>query len=147
MVSPTPSRTPMSIRQRLGLVAIVVSTVVSSSLLSGFGANPAFAQTKSALRMTANVQEANSKTGVVTARGNVQIDYPARQIKATASQAQYFRNERRIVLTGNVYVTQAGGNTLQGEVITYLIDEGRFIATPRPAQQVQSTYVIDGEKP
>jgi lipopolysaccharide export system protein LptA len=146
MVSRTPSRTPMSIRQRLGLVAIVVSTVISSSLVSGFGA-PALAQTKSALRMTANVQEANSKTGVVTARGNVQIDYPARQIKATASQAQYFRNERRIVLTGNVYVTQAGGNTLQGEVITYLIDEGRFIATPRPTQQVQSTYVIDGEKP
>jgi lipopolysaccharide export system protein LptA len=132
------SLTSMSIRLRLGLLAIVVTTLMAA---------PVVAQTKgsSQLRMSANVQEANSKTGVVTARGNVLIDYPARRIRATAAQAQYFRNERRIVLTGDVYVTQSGGNTLRGEVITYLIDEGRFVATPRPSQQVQSVYVIDGE--
>ena len=94
-----------------------------------------------ALTLRSDVQEANSKTGVVTARGNVQIDYPARQLQATAAQAQYFSRERRIILTGNVYVLQQG-NSLRGETITYLMDEGRFVATPRAQRQVESIYIV-----
>jgi lipopolysaccharide export system protein LptA len=98
---------------------------------------------RAALTLDADIQEANSKTGVITARGNVRINYPARQIQATAAQAQYFSRERRMVLTGDVYVVQAGGNTIRGEVVTYLIDEGRFVAMPRQTQQVRSVYMID----
>jgi lipopolysaccharide export system protein LptA len=93
------------------------------------------------LTVKADIQEANSKTGVVTARGNVQIFYPSRQIQATAAQAQYFSRERRIILSGNVYVLQQG-NSLRGETIIYLIDEGRFVAVPRSNQQVESVYLI-----
>ena len=93
------------------------------------------------LTLRSDVQEANRETGVVTARGNVRIDYPARQIQATAAQAQYFINERRIVLTGNVYVLQEG-NSLRGERVTYLIDEGRFVALPKDEQQVESIYIV-----
>jgi lipopolysaccharide export system protein LptA len=95
-----------------------------------------------ALTVRADIQEANSQTGVVTARGNVQIYYPARQIQATAAQAQYFSRERRIVLSGNVYVLQQG-NSIRGETVTYLIDEGRFIAQPQNNQQVESTYIVN----
>jgi len=98
-----------------------------------------------ALTVGSDVQEANSKTGVVTARGNVQMYYPARQIQATAAQAQYFSRERRIVLTGNVYVLQQG-NSLRGENITYLIDEGRFVATPKTNRQVESVYMVSDPK-
>lgn len=94
-----------------------------------------------AVTIRSDNQEANSKTGVITARGNVQVYYPSRQIQATAAQAQYFSRERRIVMIGNVYVLQAG-NSLRGEMITYLMDEGRFVATPRPARQVESIYII-----
>lgn len=107
---------------------------------------PAVAQaprSTQALTLDADIQEANSKTGVITARGNVRINYPARQIQATSAQAQYFSRERRMVLTGDVYVVQAGGNTIRGEVVTYLIDEGRFVAMPRQTQQVRSVYMID----
>ncbi|MGB7444867.1 MAG: LptA/OstA family protein [Coleofasciculaceae cyanobacterium] len=93
------------------------------------------------LTLRSDVQEANRETGVVTARGNVRINYPARQIQATAAQAQYFINERRIVLTGNVYVLQEG-NSLRGERVTYLIDEGRFVALPKDEQQVESIYIV-----
>jgi lipopolysaccharide export system protein LptA len=87
------------------------------------------------------------QSGVVTARGNVQMDYPARQIQATAAQAQYFSKERRIVLSGNVYVLQQG-NSMRGETITYLIDEGRFVALPKAQQQVESIYLVsDPEAP
>jgi len=95
-----------------------------------------------ALVVRSDIQEANSQTGVVTARGNVQIDYPSRQIRATAAQAQYFSNERRIILSGNVYVLQ-NGNSLRGETITYLIDEGRFLAIPRTDRQVESIYLVN----
>lgn len=99
-----------------------------------------------AISLVSDVQEANSKTGVVTARGNVIIDYPARKLRATASQAQYFSKERRIILSGNVSVTQEGGNNLRGEVITYLIDEGRFVALPQTGGRVRSVYIVTEEQ-
>jgi len=104
----------------------------------------ASAQTPAAstpLTLRANSTEANAKTGVVVAKGNVQINYPARQIQATSAQAIYYSNERRIVLSGDVYVLQQG-NSLRGETITYLVDEGRFVALPQPNKQVEAVYLI-----
>jgi lipopolysaccharide export system protein LptA len=34
------------------------------------------------------------------------------------------------------------GNSMRGETITYLIDEGRFIALPKSNRQVESTYIM-----
>ena len=97
--------------------------------------------TPGAITLKSDVQESNAETGIITARGNVKIDYPARQIQATAAQAQYYSRERRLVLTGNVYVIQEG-NSMRAETMTYLIDEGRFVATPQSDRQVESTYII-----
>ena len=94
-----------------------------------------------AITLKSDIQESNSDTGIITARGNVKINYPVRQIQATATQAQYFSRERRLILTGNVYVIQQG-NSMRAESMTYLIDEGRFIATPEGDRQVESTYII-----
>lgn len=93
------------------------------------------------ITLKSDIQESNAETGIITARGNVKINYPARQIQATAAQAQYFSRERRLILTGNVYVIQEG-NSMRAESMTYLIDEGRFIATPQSDRQVESTYII-----
>lgn len=129
-------------KHRLGLVLLLPATLVGAIAFPSY-LQDAQAQTGDgrALTVRSDVQEANSQTGVVTARGNVQMDYPARQIQATAAQAQYFSRERRIVLSGNVYVLQQG-NSLRGETITYLIDEGRFVALPRAQQQVESIYLV-----
>ena len=97
------------------------------------------------ITLKSDIQESNSQTGVITARGNVQINYPARQIQATSTQAQYFSRERRLILTGDVYVIQEG-NSMRAESMTYLIDEGRFIATPQSDRQVESTYIITNPK-
>jgi len=93
------------------------------------------------LTVRADRQEADARTGIVTARGNVQIDYPARAITGTADQVQYFSNERRLVMTGNVFVLQ-DGNSIRGEVVVYLIDEGKFMAEPLPNRQVESVYLV-----
>ncbi|WP_425213886.1 LptA/OstA family protein [Tumidithrix helvetica] len=107
------------------------------------GSAPVVAQTaNTALTIRADIQEANSITGVVTATGNVQMNYPARQINATAAQAQYYSKEQRVVLTGNVIVIQQGVNSLKAETITYLVTEGKFLAEPPANQQVESVYVV-----
>ena len=93
------------------------------------------------LSIQADSQEANSKTEVVTARGNVRLNYPSRQVRAQANLAQYFIKQKRIILTGNVTIVQEG-NTLEGESVIYLIDEGKFIANPKVKQQVRSNYII-----
>ncbi|WP_315784683.1 LptA/OstA family protein [Fischerella sp. JS2] len=95
------------------------------------------------LTIHSDVQEYDAKTQVATARGNVQMVYEARGIQATAAQAQYFSKERRIVLSGNVYILQKGGNSIRGETVTYLIDEGRFVATPKSGRQVESIYIVN----
>lgn len=94
-----------------------------------------------AIQLKASLVEANSNTGVVTATGNVRIDYPSRQIFATSAQALYYSREQRIVLSGNVDVIQEG-NTLQAETVTYLIEEGRFVATPGANSQVEAVYLL-----
>lgn len=156
MVLPLPLLRPHVLRSqpasplrlsRLGMVLPVILIVVA--LFSPSALSPAKAQINPdgrSLTLRSDIQEANAKTGVVTARGNVQINYPARQIQATSAQAQYFSRERRIVLSGNVYVLQQG-NSMRGETITYLIDEGRFIATPQSQQQVEATYIVIDPNP
>ena len=96
--------------------------------------------------LLADVQEANAKTGILTATGNVQIFYPRKGITATSMQAQYFSRERRMILTGNVVVNQVGGNTIRGERVTYLLDEERFIVAPKENEQVRSVYMIPEEE-
>ena len=95
------------------------------------------------LTIRSDIQEYNANTEVITARGNVQMSYPARQLQATAAQAQYFNKERRIDFSGNVHVTQQGVNSIRAERVTYLIDEGRFVALPQPNRQVESTYMVN----
>lgn len=129
--------------RRLGLV-LMLPAALAGAIAIPTQIQTAQAQTADdgrALTVRSDVQEANSKTGVVTARGNVQMYYPSRQIQATAAQAQYFSKERRIVLSGNVYVLQQG-NSLRGDTITYLIDEGRFVALPQSNRQVESIYLV-----
>ncbi|MDJ0510996.1 MAG: LptA/OstA family protein [Crocosphaera sp.] len=135
---------PLAIKKPiLGTVGCTLAVVITSITLKTPPKN-AYAQNSppnSPLTVRSDIQEANSETGVVTARGNVQFFYPARQIQGTSAQAQYFSRERRLVLTGDVYVLQEG-NSMRAETMTYLIDEGRFIATPESAQQVESIYLV-----
>lgn len=143
------ARLPEFWLRRLGISLTVPAALIISAIAlfpqpqSAKAQNPGDGR---ALTVRADIQEANQQTGVVTARGNVQLFYPARQIQATAAQAQYFTKERRIVLTGNVYILQQG-NSIRGEQVIYLIDEGRFIAQPQPNRQVESIYIINDPNP
>lgn len=130
------------------IVKIVFTTIISAIALT-IPIRYLYAQTPTsggAITIRSDLQEANSETGVITARGNVQINYPARQIQATAAQAQYYSRDRRLVLTGNVYVIQEG-NSMRAETMTYLIDERKFIATPKSDRQVESTYLVTEPTP
>lgn len=121
---------------KLFLTAIPILAIATSDLSS------TQAQTNTALTIRADVQEANSITGVVTATGNVKMTYPARQIDAIAEQAQYFSKEQRVVLTGNVVITQEGVNSIKAQTVTYLVSEGKFVASPPANQQVETIYQV-----
>ena len=130
----------------LAIAIAFAATPLSATAQTPTKGNTGQAAGNRSLFINATRQEADSKTGVFTAIGNVQINYPSRQIQATAAQAQYFSRERKIVLNGNVYVLQQG-NSIRGDSITYLIDEGRFIATPKANTQVESIYIINDTNP
>lgn len=138
----------LSLGFTLLLPITLISSLVTESVVSAGAsyaqAPPAKNAVGRAMTVRSDIQEADAQTGIVTARGNVQINYPARSIQATAAQAQYFSRERRIILSGNVFVLQEG-NTIRGETVTYLIDEGRFIALPQGGGQVESMYLVPDE--
>lgn len=117
------------------LSAILLPTQLQTATAQSAGGNRP-------LTIRSDIQEYDAKTQVITARGNVQMLYPARQLQATSAQAQYFSKERRIDFTGNVYILQQGGNSMRAEKVTYLIDEGRFVALPQNNRQVESVYMV-----
>lgn len=130
--------------RRVGLALLLPISLVGAVALSG-QLPPATAQSggNRPLTIRSDIQEYDAKTQVITARGNVQMVYPARQIQATSAQAQYFSKERRIDFSGNVYILQQGNNSIRAEKVIYLIDEGKFIALPQSNRQVESIYMIE----
>jgi lipopolysaccharide export system protein LptA len=130
---------------------VLIAALTPIAAITGGLAPVAIAQTAppsnpQAMQLRANSTQANAKTGVLVAQGNVQINYVAKKIQATSAQAIYYSKEGRIVLSGNVYVLQ-DGNSLRGEQITYLVNEGRFEAVPQNGQQVEAVYLVQDTSP
>ena len=83
-------------------------------------------------------QQADNRTGIVTAIGNVRIVYPDRHMTATARQAQYFAKEGRLVLSGDVLVVDADGQRIRAERLVYMLNSERLQADPASGHQVVS---------
>ena len=99
------------------------------------------------ITIESDLQSADNGTGVITASGNVRLVHAGRGLVATSRQAQYFTEEDRIVLSGDVDVIQADGNLLRADRFTYLLEEGRAIASPVPGQQVFSQWSLQPTPP
>ena len=99
------------------------------------------------ITIESDLQSADNGTGVITASGNVRLVHADRGLVATSRQAQYFTEEERIVLSGDVDVIQTDGNLLRADRFTYLLDEGRAIARPGPGQQVFSQWSLQPSQP
>ena len=93
-----------------------------------------------------DLQRADNKTGVITASGNVRIVYPEQRVVATARQAQYFSQEGRVVLSGDVDVVQTEGHSLRAERVTYDLNSQRLVAEPPTNQQVFSKLRLPPRK-
>ena len=94
------------------------------------------------ITIESDLQAADNSTGVITASGNVRLVHAGRGLVATSRQAQYFTEEDRIVLSGDVDVIQADGNLLRADRFTYLLEEERAVAIPLPGQQVFSQWML-----
>jgi lipopolysaccharide export system protein LptA len=135
------------------LVILNLLSPVNSAPQSAVKSKPTPAKTAPAssgqgLLIQSQTQSADAKTGVITAQSNVRLGYAARKIRAKADLAQYYTKQKKVILTGNVVVDR-DGDGIQGESITYLIDEGKFIITPKANQQIRSSYLVrddDGQK-
>lgn len=94
------------------------------------------------LTIESDQQMADNNSGVVTALGNVRLIHPERGLVATSRQAQYFTKEDRIVLSGDVDVSQTDGTSIRAERLIYLLNQDRAIAQPAEGAQVFSQWVL-----
>jgi lipopolysaccharide export system protein LptA len=92
-------------------------------------------------------QQADNRTGVVTATGNVRITYPDRRMVATSRQAQYYTKEGRLVLTGDVDVIDGDGQRIRAERLVYRLDSERLVAEPQGGRQVFSRLRLQPAQP
>ena len=110
------------------------------------GSSSAPAEDAGLITIESDIQSADSVTGVVTAVGNVRIVYQTRGIVATARQAQYFSNEDRVVLTGDVDLVREGANSLKGERVVYLLEQQQAEALPEPGAQVFTSVLLNSNQ-
>lgn len=94
----------------------------------------------SQITIRSDQQEMNEAKGILTAKGRVQITYPAYRLTARADHAQYFTREGRLILSGSVEVTQNGGNSIRGEQLVYTTQSQTFVVESKPGEQVHTTY-------
>lgn len=145
---------PVPLTRGLGIGCCALLSLAPASLAqtppAPAGAVPPAAVTPAAALTSAGLvsiesdsQKADNRTGVITASGNVRIVYPDRRVVATAQQAQYFVQEQRIVLSGDVDVIQSDGSALRAQRVVVLLASQRVIAEPSKGQQVVSTLRLD----
>ena len=124
----------------------IYSLSLMASLLLCSGIVNAQQSTESRLiTIESDQQTADNSIGVVTAQGNVRLVHVDRGIVATGRQAQYFLNEERIVLSGDVDIVQKNGDLLQADRIVYSLADERALATPSEDQQVFSQWSFGGD--
>jgi lipopolysaccharide export system protein LptA len=115
-------------RSLLSLAIASSAFIFSSSLVENAQAQPSKTPE---LLLRSDIQQEDTETGDVIARGNVSFDYPAAQIQGTAKEARYIKKEQLIVLTGDVRVLQKG-EILQGERVTCAIAQGKCTSSEAP---------------
>jgi lipopolysaccharide export system protein LptA len=101
-------------------------------------ANPAVVRDDGMVSIESDRQQADNRTGIVTAIGNVRINYPQKGMVATSRQAQYFSKEGRLVLSGDVDVVDRDGQRIRAERLVYHLDSERVVAEPSAGRQVFS---------
>ena len=109
---------------------------------------PAKTPTTGLVTIESDLQQADNRTGVITATGNVRIVYPDERVVATARQAQYFSQEGLVILSGDVDVIQSDGHSIKAERVYYWVENERVKAEPLGEQQVFSKLKVDAlQKP
>ena len=122
----------------LGLLAGVAVPVHGAPPAVPAAPERAVTPTAGLVTIESDVQRADNKTGVITATGNVRIVYPDQRVVATARQAQYFSQEGRVILSGDVDIVQTDGHALRAERVIYEVATERLVALPPSGDQVFS---------
>lgn len=120
------------------LLPLVIAPCLAGSV-AGQTSEPAAADL---LTIESDLQQADNRTGVITATGNVRIVSEARGLTVTARQAQYYSREGRLVLSGNVDALDGRGQRIRAERLVYLVRGERLVAEPPSGGQVTTRFLL-----
>ncbi len=143
-------RRTLTVTTVLSLLALAIphpGAAQSATPAKSVVSSPVSAADAGLVTIESDTQQADNRTGVVTAIGNVRIEYPDRHMVATSRQAQYFSKEGRLVLTGDVDVIDADGQRIRAERLVYRLDSERLLAEPPAGKQVYSRLRLQNKAP
>ena len=128
------------------LLALVAAVAWATGVHSAPAPERVSTPTTGLVTIESDLQRADNKTGVITATGNVRIVYPDQRVVATARQAQYFSQEGRVILSGDVDIVQTDGHAMRAERVIYDVNTERLLAQPPTGSQVFSKVRLPPSK-
>jgi lipopolysaccharide assembly outer membrane protein LptD (OstA) len=118
-----------SLMRRLHL-SLLLPAVLTYFVILYASISSVYAETAESQPITNLVVQQNTIPTVYAWEGNVEFRYEMQNIVATASKAEYFQSEQKIVLTGKVKVTQQG-KTQEVETASFFVTEKFKMAADR----------------
>jgi Lipopolysaccharide-assembly, LptC-related len=110
-----------SLMRRLHL-SLLLPAVLTYLVILYASISSVYAETRENQPIPNPVVQQNPTPRVYSWEGDVEFRYEPQNIVATASKAEYFQSEQKIVLTGNVKVIQQG-KTQEVETATFFVTE------------------------
>jgi lipopolysaccharide assembly outer membrane protein LptD (OstA) len=112
-----------TLMRRLHLSFLLPAVLVHMILLATI-ANSVYAQMSENQEPILPATQAIPKktSDVITWQGNVEFKYEPQKITATSDKAEYFQSERKVVLSGNVKISQSG-KMQSAETATFFVTD------------------------
>ncbi len=104
-------------------LSFLLPAVLIHLILLATTANSVYAQMSENQESIPAKQAISKNTSdAITWQGNVEFKYEPQKITATSDKAEYFQSERKVVLSGNVKISQSG-KVQEAETATFFVTD------------------------
>jgi lipopolysaccharide export system protein LptA len=113
----------VTLMRRLHLPFLLPAVLIHMILLATI-ANSVYAQMSENQKPILPATQVTPKktSDVIAWQGNVEFKYEPQKIIATSDKAEYFQSERKVVLSGNVKISQEG-KVQEAETATFFVTD------------------------
>ena len=93
-----------------------------------------------------DIQFTDSQSGVFTAKGNVNINFPLKNIFAKSDHLKYYNTDKTLLLKGNVTLIREGINTLNANQVVYSLEDDKLLTDSKNQYPSKLTIFLQNQQ-